>query len=186
MTNTFEIAERLKGLRDDMSVSAEEMAEIAGITTQQYLDYEAGKTDFSVMTLLKWAERFGVDVTELMTGRSPKLSTCSLVKSGKGVNVERRSNLSYQHLAATFKNRLIEPYKVVAPYSDEEQTKPIELSTHEGQEMDYVLSGRLLVTVNGKTEILDEGDTIYYDSSNPHGMIAVDGKDAVFLAIVMK
>lgn len=186
MTNTSEIAERLKGLRDDMSVTVEEMADIAGITPQEYLDYEAGKTDFSVMTLLKWAERFGVDVTELMTGRSPKLTTCSLVRNGKGVNVERRSNLSYQHLAATFKNRLIEPYKVVAPYSEAEQTKQIEMSVHEGQEMDYVLSGKLLVVVNGKTEILEEGDTIFYDSENPHGMIAVGGTDAVFLAIVMK
>ena len=50
---------------------------------------------------------------------------------------------------------------------EELQDKPIKMNTHEGQEMDYVLEGTLKIMVNGKTEILNAGDCIYYDSSLP-------------------
>jgi len=80
---------------------------------------------------------------------------------------------------------LAEPYWVKYEYSASQQNKPIHLTTHSGQEFDLVLSGRLKVQVGNHTEILDEGDSIYYNSSTPHGMIAVDGKDCVFCAVVM-
>ena len=48
-----------------------------------------------------------------------------------------------------------------------------------------VLSGALMVQVGSNKEVLHEGDSIYYNSSTPHGMIAVEGKDCVFCAVVM-
>ncbi len=58
-------------------------------------------------------------------------------------------------------------------------------NTHEGQEFNYVLSGRMLIQINGKDMILNEGDSIYFDSSLPHGMQALDGKEVKFLAIIL-
>ena len=52
--------------------------------------------------------------------------------------------------------------------------------------MDYILSGELMVNINGNIDVLKEGDTVYYDSGQPHGMIAVGGKDCQFLAVVLK
>ena len=57
--------------------------------------------------------------------------------------------------------------------------------SHPGQEFDLVLQGSLKVQVGDHTEVLHEGDSIYYNSSLPHGMIAVDGKDCVFLAMIL-
>lgn len=185
MSVTCEIAERLAGLRRDLNISAEEMADAAGITVPKYLDYEVGKIDFGVTELFKWSLKLGVDVTELITGSGPKLSSYSIVRAGRGLAVKRRSGFSYEHLASTFKHRLMEPYKVTAPYIAASENADIELSRHSGQEMDIVLSGTLKFSINGNIEILNAGDTIYYDSSNPHGMIAIGGADAVFLAIVI-
>ena len=72
-----EIAERLKGLREMMEISPDEMAKVTNMTVDQYLAYEAGDKDFSVTMLYNCANRFGVDVTELMTGQAPKLSSYS-------------------------------------------------------------------------------------------------------------
>ena len=70
-------------------------------------------------------------------------------------------------------------------YSEELQNKPIHLTKHSGQEFDFVMSGRLKVQIGENVEYLSEGDSIYYNSSTPHGMIAVDGRDCLFVAVVL-
>ncbi|MBQ6672522.1 MAG: AMP-binding protein, partial [Spirochaetales bacterium] len=93
--------------------------------------------------------------------------------------------IDIQNLAPKFKNKIAEPYWVKYEYSDELQSKPIQLATHAGQEFDIVISGSLLVQVGTNKEVLHEGDCIYYNSSTPHGMIAIDGTDCLFVAVVL-
>ncbi len=81
--------------------------------------------------------------------------------------------------------KLVEPFWVTYAYSEEQQNKPIKLVAHDGQEFDIILSGSLKIQIGEHAEILHEGDSIYYNSSTPHGMIAVDGKDCVFCAVVI-
>ena len=76
--------------------------------------------------------------------------------------------------------------RLTAPYSDEDQDKPITLSTHEGQEFDYIISGSLKVAFEDHVEILNAGDAVLYNSAHGHGMIATGGEDCVFLAIILK
>ena len=185
-TNTKEIAERLKGLREMMEISTAEMAEVAGVDEKTYLEYEKGAKDFSVTFLYNCAGRFGVDVTALLTGHTPTLSSYSIVRAGQGVLTERRHMFTYQHLAQNFRGRTAEPFLVNAPYVKGAEDKPIPLSAHKGQEMDYILKGKLMVNVAGNIDTLSEGDTIYYDSGQPHGMIAVGGEPCTFLAVVLK
>lgn len=186
MSKNLEIATRLKDLREIVDISVPEMASKVGITESEYLKYESGKKDFSVTFLYNCAEIFGVDVTALLTGETPKLNSYSIVRKNEGVKTQRREMFVYEHLANNFSNRNSEPFLVTAPYIQKAQNQPIHLSTHKGQEMDFVLSGSMKIVINGKEEILNEGDTIYYDSSQPHGMIAIDGKECKFLAILIK
>lgn len=185
MYSNSEIAERLKGLREMEEISVEEMAEVAGVAVEDYLGYESGERDFSFTLLYKCATKLGVDFTEIVTGRSPTLSGYSVVRAGTGMPIRRRQGFEYLHVAERIKGRTAEPFVVTAPYLAEQQDKPIALSTHVGQEMDFILEGSLKVEINGKTEILNAGDNVYYDSGLPHGMIAVGGTPCKFLAIVM-
>lgn len=184
--NNKEIAQRLKGLREMLEISADEMSSVTGVGKDEYLLFETGAKDFSVTFLYNCAERFGVDVTELLTGTTPTLSSCSIVRAGQGVVTNRRHMFTYEHLAHNFRGRTAEPFLVEAPYEKSAEDKPVPLSSHNGQEMDYILSGSLKISVNGRTEILHEGDTAYYDSAQPHGMIAVGGKPCKFIAVVLK
>lgn len=184
--NIKEIAERLRGLREIMEFSAEEMASAAGVTPEVYRECEAGQRDFSVTFLNRCADKFGIDVVELLSGSYPKLKCYSVVRKGTGLSMSRRQSFEYQHLAYKFSGKLTDPYLVKAPYIEAEQNEPIQVSAHEGQEFDYILSGTLKVLVNGKEKILSAGDAIYYDSSKPHGMIAVGGEPCEFLAVLVK
>jgi mannose-6-phosphate isomerase-like protein (cupin superfamily) len=181
-----EIAQRIKGLRELLEISEEEMAGVTDVKIEEYRDYENGINDFPFTFLMKCAMRFGIDIIELMTGENPRLSFYTIVRSGKGLPIERRSGFKYRHLAFHIKNKLSEPFLVTAPYSEEEQKKPIKYSVHEGQEFDYIISGSLKLDLDGHIEVLNEGDSIYYDSGHRHGMVAANGKDCDFLAIVIK
>jgi Uncharacterized conserved protein, contains double-stranded beta-helix domain len=182
----FEIAERVRSAREAMNISAEEIAKAQNMTVEEYLECEKGSKDFSFMFLYRCAEMFGMDMIELLTGENPHLTGYSIVRQGRGLSMERREGFEYHHLAANFKAKFVEPFLVYAPFSEEDQDKPISVSIHEGQEMDYILEGSLKFIYDGHTEILTAGDSVYYNSGRGHGMIAVGGRSCSFLAIVMK
>ncbi|MDO4749700.1 MAG: cupin domain-containing protein [Eubacteriales bacterium] len=184
--NITEIAERIRSLRTLIGLTPEEMAAATGETPERYLEYEKGQTDFPFSFLYHCAEAFGVDIVEVVTGENPRLSGYNLIRAGEGLPIKREEGFDYYHLAARFKDKLAEPFLVRATYREEEQSRPIELATHAGQEFDYVLTGRLRFTVEGHIEELEPGDSVYYNSGKPHGMIATGGEDCTFLAVVLK
>ncbi len=183
--NIKEVAQRLKGLRMSCDLSVEEFSGLTGIAVSDYEKIENGEKDFSVSFLYKCAEIFQIDMVEILTGVAPKLSNFSVVRKGRGLPVARRDRFEYHHLAFMFKNKRIEPLLVVAPYIEEEQGKPIKMSVHEGQEWDYIIKGKLRIIIEDHEVILEEGDSVYYDSGKSHGMIAVDGADCEFLAVLI-
>lgn len=185
-TKVTEIAQRLKALREICDYSEEDMAKKLSVSADTYKVYESGEQDFSVTVLQKCADIFNVDIIELMTGENPHLSLFTVTREGNGVSMQRRAGFTYQHMAYNLRGKLAEPFVVTAPYIQEQQDAEIALSTHEGQEFDYILSGSLKVRIEDKFVILNEGDAIMYDSSHGHGMIAVGGKDCRFMAVVLK
>lgn len=181
-----EIAERIRGLREMLDISTQEMAQVTGVTPEEYKACESGDADFSFTFLLKCAERFGVDLVELLTGTDPKLSFYMVTRRGHGLPIERRKGFEYSHLAYLFKGKMAETFLVTAPFSTEDTAKNIPYSTHDGQEFDFILKGSLKVDFDGHEEILNEGDAVYYDSGHRHGMVAYGGQDCEFLAVVIK
>ena len=185
LSQLTEIAARIKELREIIGYSVKEMTEKTNVDEYTYLSYESGTVDIPFSFIHKCALAFQVEMTELLEGSTAKLSTYTVTRKGKGQETAKEDGIDIANLAPKFKDKLAEPYYVKYEYSASQQNKPIHLTTHSGQEFDLVLSGKLKVQVGSHTEILEEGDSIYYNSSIPHGMIAVDGKDCVFCAVVM-
>lgn len=180
------IAQRIQGMREDLEISVAEMAKLLETSESEYLEYESGKRDFPFTFLYKAASRFGLDISDLIAGSSPRLTVYTHVKKGRGLPIERRKGFKYHSLAYLFKNRLAEPFLVEAPYDEKADKGEILLSSHKGQEFDHILSGSLRVRIDDHEFIMNEGDSVYYDSSNKHGMVATGGRDCTFLAIVIK
>ncbi len=184
--NIKEVANRIRALREDMGITMQEMAEATGRTLEEYQAQESGQTDLSFTFLYKCAERLGVDVIEILTGETPHLTGYSLTRDGNGLSIRRRAGFEYLHKAPHFRHKLAEPFLVTAPYLADEQDKPIHLSYHEGQELDYIISGQLRFAYENHEEIVGPGDLLMYDSGRGHGMIATGGEPCTFLAVVVK
>ena len=118
-----------------------------------------------------------------MFGEEPKMSSYFLTRAGKGVSVERSKAYKYEALASGFRDRKIDPFIVTVEPKDDDA--PLHLNSHSGQEISYILEGRLLVNLAGKEIILNPGDSLYFDSLQPHAMKALDGKPVRFLAAIM-
>ena len=181
-----EIAERIRALREICEFTMEEMAEALDVSPEEYRMCEEGKKDFNFTFLYKCADKFGVDIVELLTGEDPHLSFYCIVRKDEGLDMRRRKGFTYKHLGYRLKHKLAEPFLVTAPYIPEEQEAPIALSTHAGQEFDYILSGKLKVQMEAHAEVLKAGDAIFYDSGRGPGMIATGGAPCQFLALVIK
>ena len=180
-----EMAERIRELREITRYTPEEMAAKTDVTIEEYLACENGQSDLNFAFIYRCALAFGVNVTDIIDGVSPKLKSYTVTRNGAGQRIEQAHGMTYYNLAYAFQNRIAEPLLVRSEYNEEALHKDIELTTHAGQEIDIVISGSLMVQVGSHKEVLRAGDSIYYDSSAPHGMIAVDGQDCEFYAIVL-
>ncbi len=184
--NIKEVANRIRALREDMGYTVEEMAAATGRSAEEYAAQESGTQDLSFTFLYKCADKLGVDVIELLTGENPHLTGYSLMPEGEGLVIKRRAGFEYLHKAPHFRHKLAEPFLVTAPYLADAQDEPIHLSYHEGQEIDFVISGHLRFAYEDHIEEVGPGDLLMYDSGRGHGMIAIEGEPCTFLAVVLK
>ena len=184
-TQLMEVAFRIREMRAICGFSEEEMARRTDTTIMEYSAYEAGRADLPFTFSHKCALAFGIGITDLLEGHSAHLSSYTVTRRGEGQQTAKEPGIEISNLAPFFRNKLAEPYYVTYDYDESQQHMPIHLTTHSGQEFDIVLSGQLKVQVGEHTEILEEGDSILYNSSTPHGMIAVGGRKCVFCAVVV-
>ena len=184
-TQLMEVAFRIREMRGICGFSEVEMAQKTDLTLDQYRDYEAARTDLPFTFIHKCSLAFGIGITDLLEGHSAHLSSYTVTRKGQGQQTAKEPGIEISNLAPFFRNKLAEPYYVTYDYDEAQQHRPIHLTTHAGQEFDIILSGQLRVQVGEHTEILEEGDSILYNSSTPHGMIAVGGKPCVFCAVVI-
>jgi quercetin dioxygenase-like cupin family protein/DNA-binding XRE family transcriptional regulator len=175
-----QIADRIKGLRDSLDITVEEMAERCKRTPDEIRLYETGETDIPMSFLFEVAQHFDISTSTLISGEEPRMTSYFLTRFGKGKSVERNKAYKYQALASGYKQPKAEPFEVTV----EPNEKEMHLNSHEGEEFNYILEGRLLLRINDKELILNPGDSIYFNSSNQHGMKALDNRPVKFLALI--
>ena len=178
----IEIYGRLRALRDSMDIPADKMAQALSVGTEEYLAYESGKRDFSFSFLRNAAAVMDVDVMDLISGETPKLTACAVVRRGQGYDITRPEAYDYKHLAFTFSNKKAEPFMVTVQPEDREFT----LHAHEGQEFIYMVGGEMEFYHSGTIHKIADGDSVYFDSGMPHDVRALGGQPAKFISVVMK
>ena len=177
------IGERLKGLREVLNITQEEIADLCDMTVDEYEKMESGKTEFSLNSLQKISKKYGIALDVLMFGEEPHMSSYFLTRRGKGMSVTRRKAYKYQSLASGFRGRKADPFIVLV--EPREDSVFLEKSSHEGQEFNIVLEGKMEITIGEKVLTLEVGDSIYFDSAKPHCMRALDGKPVRFLTVIL-
>lgn len=178
-----QIAARIKDLREISGISIETLAKEFNISAETYQEYESGNVDIPVSFLYEIANRFNVELSAILTGEDPRLRTYALVRKGRGIGVERRKDYKYQSLAYNFIHKKAEPFLVTV--EPQPENTPMHFNSHLGQEFNYVLEGSMKIFIDGYELILNEGDSLFFDSSFPHGMRALNNKTAKFLAVIL-
>jgi len=177
------IAMRIMDSREACGLSVEDVADSVRLSVEDYILYESGGKDIPISVLYELAFLFKVDMTDLLAGVSPRMDGHCLVRSGKGLAVERYSGYKYHSLAYNYIKRAMEPLLVLVDPPGE--GKAAGLVTHKGQEFNYVVEGRVRITIGDKSYVLNTGDSMYFDPTIPHGQEAVGGK-AAFLTVIME
>ena len=180
--STKQIAERIREVRDISGMSIPEAAKLLGISSELYTQYENAGEDIPISVLYEIAGIFGVDLTELLTGKPPRLHNYCLVKEGEGIEVERYKGYKFQSLAFNFIHKRVEPLMVTV---EPEENKKMSLVTHSGQEFNYVLEGKIKIILGGTEIEMSKGDSIYFDPTIPHGQMALDNQTARFLTVIL-
>ncbi len=179
------IAERIREMRHILGFSTAQMAEMTDVSEEIYRFYESGSVDLPFTFMHKFAKVCGIELTDILEGHSAKLTGYTVTRKGEGLTTASEDGIIIQDMAPMFRKKLATPYWVTYQYSEELQNQPIHTVTHDGQEFDMVVKGSMRIRIGDREEILREGDSIFFKSSTPHGMIAIDGKECVFLAMIM-
>ena len=179
-----QIGERLRGLREVLDIPVSEMAETISVSEEKYARIEAGESDITISNLMKIAHKYGISAEELMFAESAHMKSYFVVRKGQGMSVERTKAYKYQSLVSGFVDHKADVFIVTVEPKPGVHT--IYKNTHGGQEFNLVLEGSMELYIGGKTIVLEEGDSIYFDSTKPHGMLAVGNKAVKFLAFTVE
>lgn len=178
-----QIASRIREIREISEMSTETLASKLGLSRDLYTRYEGGEMDIPVGIIFKISEIFNIELSVLLGGDSPRLQIYSIVRRGKGLKLERRQQYKYESLAYNFIHKKAEVFMVTIDPKPEDTL--LEFNSHPGQEFNYVVSGAMMTIIDGHEIILNEGDSIYFDSGCKHAMKALNNEQVKFLAMVL-
>jgi len=177
-----DIGFRVKELRNLSDISINQIATYLSIDENEYLKYESGENDIPVSILYEISQILKVDMGLLVSGEETRMHIFNITRAGKGVPIERREGYKCENLADRFIHKKLETLTVTVGPIDE---KP-PMNHHLGQEFNYVLEGSLKLYIHNREIILNEGDSIFFDSNYKHAMKALNNKNAKFLAVIVQ
>jgi quercetin dioxygenase-like cupin family protein/DNA-binding XRE family transcriptional regulator len=185
MTAQKKIGERIKSLRTRKQMSLDDVSRESGIHPSTISGIEDHSVAPPLGHIISLAKVFNVSVGEVF-GDSADSPFC-IVRSDDRKTVSRFSQAGgksggygYESLGHHKQNRQMEPFLVtLTPLED-----VAEPNQHVGEEFLFVLTGHVEIRLSGHTEILNPGDSIYYDSNLPHAVSCHGNDPATILAVI--
>ncbi len=176
--NSLDIGGRIRALRVNQKRTLQEIADACDLSRGMISKIENNKTVPSVAALVKIATALGTNISSILEQdglvnaiHTPaKKATESLTITEKGYSI--------YPFASEFHEKKMQPFLFVARRGE---VKPHELS-HEGEEFIYIISGQMKMQVGEVEYLLKEGDTLYFNSLQKHGILPVS-EEVVYLDI---
>lgn len=182
----LELGGKLRRLREGHGMTIADLARRAALAEAALRDFEDGRAEPPVGDLLRIAGVLGVSIGHFFQTRIPE-KRVEMVRSAERWTVKARSaaggalNYRYQALSHGLTDKLMQPFLVEVPPG---QDQTLQRSEHDGEEFLFLLAGVLEVDVGGDLYRLEPGDSIYYDSNQPHTLRALEGSTARVLACI--
>ncbi len=181
------VGEKIKTLRQNLSITIEELAQRSNLTTEQIERIENNIDIPSLAPLIKIARVLGVRLGTFLDDQDESGPVvCRKQEAQETISfsnnaTQSRKHMEYRSLSKSKTDRHMEPFMIdVAPT----QGSDFILSAHEGEEFIMVMEGTMEISYGTTTYLLEEGDSIYYDSIVPHHVHAFEGQAAKILAVI--
>ena len=152
----IQVGPRLRALRQQRGATLRDLAEETGISVSTLSRLESGQRRPTLEQLLPLARAHRVSLDELVDAPAtgdPRIA----------MNPVRRHGRTY--LPLTRRPGGLQAYKIVLPPKPAEECR---LSTHDGYEWMYVLSGRLRLVIGDRELDLGPGEVVEFDTRTPH------------------
>jgi len=182
----MKIGERVRSLRKAKGLSVTDVSEQSGITESTIHGIESHLVSPPLGNIVSLAKVFGVTVGDFF-GEGGDSPYC-IVRSDDRKTVSRFNSAdnkvggySYESLGQKKKNRHMEPFLVTLRPTESSQIEP---NQHIGEEILFILEGKVEIKLLDRTEILNPGDSIYYDSTMPHVVSCYGPEPATMLAVI--
>ena len=174
------VGEKIKSLRESQSISMEELAQRSGLAIEQIERIENNIDLPSLAPLIKIARVLGVRLGTFLDDQDENGPVvCRKSEAKDSISFSNNAIHSRKHME--YHSRHMEPFIIdVAPTDDSDFV----LSSHEGEEFIMVMEGTMEISYGKNTYLLEEGDSIYYDSIVPHHVHAYEGQAAKILAVI--
>jgi len=181
------VGEKIRSVMTARDISMAELSDRTGLSDTQINFILESEVVPSLAPLIKIARGLGVrlgtflDDSEQMGPVVHRSTESQMPASFSSQLSNANSHLDFFALAGNKAGRHMEPFIIdIKPALTQE---PV-LSSHEGEEFIYVLSGKIKVNYGREEQILSQGDSIYYDSIVEHLVSAADDQAAKILAVV--
>jgi transcriptional regulator with XRE-family HTH domain len=186
MAKSINVGEKIKNLRESKNITREQLSERSGLILEQIISIEENTNLPSLAPLIKIARAIGMrlgtflddndELGPVVSRKADKNESIGFSNNATGT----RKNMDYYSLSKAKSGRHMEPFLIDIIASDAE----FALSSHEGEEFIYVLEGLVEINYGKDTYLLEQGDSIYYDSIVAHHVHAYSNTAAKILAVV--
>lgn len=167
------LGSRIRKYREKLGLTQEQLALNAGLDASFLDDVESDRTYPPIGTIIKLSRALGQRVGTFMDDEyrpDPIIMRRSALKEETDSTRGAKGHYHYFPLGSGKTDRHMEPM-YIRINEDEEKS----MSSHEGEEFMAVVSGKIVVKYGTVEEILEAGDSVYYNSIVPHFIGAVGG-----------
>lgn len=187
MSEEFNVGKKIKSLRKERRMNSKELAMKAGISYGMLSLLESGSTQGSVETLRKIAKVLDTTLAHLFTNENSQ-SQLLTDESLLIVRKDQRKKISFPD--PLYNCELLVPDLqgdvefLLVNLEAQRVTEEVIPHTKGGEECDYVLKGQIVVTLQDKEYILDEGDCIRFNPEIPHKFENRTNEQASYLSVI--
>jgi transcriptional regulator with XRE-family HTH domain len=178
------VGERIQKLREAQGLSRGRVSRLAGIEVERIEDYEQGRAVPSIGVVIKLSRVLGSKVEGMLHGGAMVSEAITICRGGESLSGEQdNTDQSYGYASLTRPGtggHIMQPFLLTF----DPQTPAGPPISHEGQEFVFVMEGSIELTFNGKTHLLEKGDSAYIDASKPHTFHGVGSTVAQMIAVV--
>ncbi|WP_163337847.1 helix-turn-helix domain-containing protein [Desulfopila sp. IMCC35008] len=181
---SLDLGNQVRKLRNKRDLTLQDLANLTGLSKPNLSQIENNLVTPPIATLLKIATALGVPIGHFFQ-ESPQKSNMIVTRKEDRYGVAKGPHIShigyqYEPLAYPKIDKSMEPFIV---HMEERESTDIVYNNHRGEEFLYVLEGRLEFCYGEETVVLEEGDSLYFDSVLPHGYRGVGGPAKTLVVI---